>query len=204
MSSICLTDLAPLTRDTVVCLGTFDGVHRGHQALIARAAQVGREQGLLPCAYTFDAPPAAVLTHQQALVLTPMAEKASLMERYGIDQVVYSHFDEALAAQDPRAFFEETLLQKLRARHLVIGFHYRFGKAAAGNAALIQTYCEQAGIGLSVIPPVRLENGELVSSTAIRGLLRAGKFEAAREMLGHGLEAWPQTQKEGDHYAGIS
>ena len=192
MSSICLTDLAPLTRDTVVCLGTFDGVHRGHQALIARAAQVGREQGLLPCAYTFDAPPAAVLTHQQA------------MERYGIDQVVYSHFDEALAAQDPRAFFEETLLQKLRARHLVIGFHYRFGKAAAGNAALIQTYCEQAGIGLSVIPPVRLENGELVSSTAIRGLLRAGKFEAAREMLGHGLEAWPQTQKEGDHYAGIS
>ena len=66
MSSICLTDLAPLTRDTVVCLGTFDGVHRGHQALIARAAQVGREQGLLPCAYTFDAPPAAVLTHQQA------------------------------------------------------------------------------------------------------------------------------------------
>ena len=86
----------------------------------------------------------------------------------------------------------------------MIGFHYRFGKAAAGNAALIQAYCEQAGIGLSVIPPVRLENGELVSSTAVRGLLQAGQFAAAREMLGHGLTAWPQTQKEGEDYAGIS
>ncbi len=204
MSSLCLTDLPPFSRETVVCLGTFDGVHRGHQALIARAAQVGKEQGLLPCAYTFDVPPAAVLAHRPALVLTQIPEKAALMQRYGIEQVVYSHFDAALAGQDPREFFEDTLLRRLRARHLVIGFHYRFGKAAAGNAALIQAYCEQAGIGLSVIPPVRLENGELVSSTAVRGLLQAGQFAAAREMLGHGLTAWPQTQKEGEDYAGIS
>ena len=203
MSCFCLTDLPPLNRDTVVCLGTFDGVHRGHQALIARAVQVGQAKGLTPCAYTFDVPPAAVLAHKTALVLTPMAEKAALMARYGIEQVVYSRFDEALAAQDPWAFFEETLLGRLRPRHLVIGFHYRFGKAAAGNAALIQAYCDEAGIGLSVIPPVRLENGELVSSTAIRGLLRAGQFAAAREMLGHGLKGWPQTQEEGEENAGI-
>ena len=147
----------------------------------------------------------AVRGRVPGVALKPHPQGALLIAKaLEIAPEVYSHFDAALAGQDPREFFEDTLLRRLRARHLVIGFHYRFGKAAAGNAALIQAYCEQAGIGLSVIPPVRLENGELVSSTAVRGLLQVGQFAAAREMLGHGLTAWPQTQKEGEDYAGIS
>lgn len=204
MRCICLSDLEPMPQKTVVCLGTFDGVHRGHQALIARAVEIGQAQGLMPCAYTFDVPPAAVLSHQQAQVLTEMPEKAALMARYGIQQAVYSSFDAALSAQEPQAFFEETLLRRLRPGHLVVGFHYRFGKAAAGDTALLKAFCQQAGIGLSVIPPVRLENGELVSSTAVRMLLRQSAFAPAVHMLGHGLEKWPQTMKEGKNDAGIS
>ena len=175
----------------VAALGTFDGVHLGHQALLAATVQAARRQEIAACAYTFDVPPAAVLGHTPAEVLTPIAEKAALMGAYGIDTVVYSHFDADVAAHEAEWFFEEVLLGRMNARHIVIGFHYHFGRFARGDAELMRSFCEQKGIGLTVVPPVCLPEGTLVSSSAIREALARGDRHTAETMLNR-----PLSQRE--------
>ena len=188
MSLICLSDFSAPKQGTTVCLGTFDGVHKGHQALVKATLEAAKKNAFIPCAYTFDIPPARLFHAGSAEVLTELPEKAALLQAYGIEEVVYSRFTKDLAALPPQAFFEEILLHRLNAKHLVIGFHYRFGSRAAGGADELKIYCEQAGIGLTVIEPVRLPNGELISSTAIRALLQKGDEQAALDMLGHSLK----------------
>jgi len=183
-----LEDMAALPRETAVCLGTFDGVHLGHQALARETVAAARAQGLIPCAYTFDLPPASVfLKGKDVPVLSGVEEKAQLLHDCGIELVAYSHFDKSVAEKSARAFFEDILVQKLRARHVVIGFHYHFGQKAQGDAQYMRALCEEAGIGLSIVPPVRMPGGELVSSTAIRNFLIAGDRAGAQRMLNRTL-----------------
>lgn len=172
-----------------VCLGTFDGVHLGHQALLKATARAAREEGLIPCAYTFDVPPACVLGKTRAEVLTPIDEKAALMGRYGVDTVVYSRFDREVAARTAEWFFEELLLRRLNARHIVIGFHYHFGQYARGDAELMGRWCRERGIALTVVPPVCLPDGQLISSSAIRESLARGDRRRAETMLNRPLSA---------------
>ena len=189
-----LFDLQALPRvrePAAVCLGTFDGVHRGHQALLDATVAAARQHGLTACAYTFDVPPAAVLGHTPTEVLTPIAEKAALMGAYGVDTVVYSHFDAAVAAHEAEWFFEELLLGRLNARHIVIGFHYHFGRFARGDAELMRGFCAAENIGLTVVPPVCLPDGTLVSSSAIRDALTRGDRQTAETMLNR-----PLSQRE--------
>ena len=176
-----------------VCLGTFDGVHLGHRALLAATVEAARRQGLVPCAYTFDVPPAAVLGKTRVQVLTPIEEKAALMAQCGVDTVIYSHFDERVAARSAQSFFEDLLLKQLSARHIVIGFHYHFGRCAQGDADMMRRCCEKSGVGLTVVPPVRLPDGELISSSAIRARLLAGNREQAEMMLNRPLSAREET-----------
>ena len=190
MSLIRLEDMAAFDGQTAVCLGTFDGVHLGHQALVGQTVAAARAQGLIPCAYTFDLPPASVFAKGKSVqVLSTLEEKAKLLEGYGIQLVAYSHFDQTVAAKSAEAFFEDIILGTLNARHVVIGFHYHFGQFAKGDAQYMRALCEKAGIGLSVVPPVRLTDGELVSSTAIREYLRLGDRAGAQRMLNRTLSA---------------
>lgn len=184
MDLIRLSDIAPASGDTVVCLGTFDGVHIGHQALARRTADIAAQKGLIPCACTFDRPPTALLTPEDAPgMLTDIREKAALLAKFGIARVVYSPFDVAMAAMPAQWFFEDVLRGRLHAQHVVIGFHYRFGRCAQGDAALMRALCHQSGIALDVLPPVCTEYGEVVSSTAIRQCLRQGDRISAEKML---------------------
>lgn len=190
MSLIRLEDMAAFEGETAVCLGTFDGVHLGHQALVSRTVAAARAQGLIPCAYTFDRPPASVFAKAGAVqVLSTLEEKAKLLERHGIELVAYSHFDKTVAGKSAEAFFEDILVKTLHARHIVIGFHYHFGQKAQGDAEMMRALCREAGIGLSVVPPVRMSEGELVSSTAIREYLRLGDRAGAEKMLNRTLSA---------------
>ena len=188
MSLIRLEDIAALSGETAVCLGTFDGVHLGHQALVSQTVTAARAQGLIPCAYTFDLPPASVFARSgNVQVLSTLEEKAQLLHQHGIELVAYSHFDQTVAGKTAEEFFEDILVKTLRARHIVIGFHYHFGQKARGDAQYMRTLCEKAGIGLSVVPPVRMPGGELVSSTAIREFLRTGDRAGAQRMLNRTL-----------------
>ena len=183
-----LEDMAPPARETAVCLGTFDGVHLGHQALARATVDAAHAQGLIPCAYTFDLPPASVFRKEnEMVVLSTVEEKAFLLHQCGIELVAYSHFDKSVAEKSARAFFEDFLVKKLRARHVVIGFHYHFGQKAQGDATFMRALCEEAGIGLTVVPPVRMPSGELVSSTAVRNFLIAGDRAGAQRMLNRTL-----------------
>ncbi len=189
MQLIRLEELTALESDTAVCLGTFDGVHLGHQALLRETVRAGAREGLLPCAYTFDQPPASVLGKGKCQVLSSIEEKAALLGACGMERVIYSRFDESVAACPAERFFQDVLVRRLRARHIVIGFHYHFGYRAQGDAALMETMCRRAGLRLTVVPPVRTAEGELVSSTAVRQSLVAGERTRAEMMLNRALSA---------------
>ncbi len=173
---------------SAVCLGFFDGVHIGHAALIRETARVAAARGWIACAHTFDRMPTRTLSAASfAAELTPLPEKARLMASLGIEAVAVSRFDDAMMHMPADRFLREILIRKLRAAHITIGFHHRFGFRGEGNAQTLRAFCEAEGIGVSVIPPVTLSDGTLVSSTAIRGYLENGDQARAEEMLGRQL-----------------
>lgn len=187
MHLITLAEYLPPRPPAAVALGTFDGVHLGHQALLAATKRAAEQNGLLSCAFTFDTPPAGVLGSQSCDLLTDIGEKAALMGARGIDTVVHCPFDVSVAARSAEDFFRHLLLETLNARHIVIGFHYHFGCRARGDAALMERFCREAGIGLTVVPPVCLPDGTLVSSSAVRRCLAGNDRRRAEEMLNRPL-----------------
>lgn len=170
---------------SVVCLGYFDGVHAGHQALLALGAEIAARQSLLSCAHTYDLPPISLLKPQHAcLELTAFEEKCELLERYGAQVVAVSRFDERLLRLPGEVFVDEVLIGRMQARHLVVGFDHRFGYQGDTDVDKLARLCAQKGLALSVVPPVRTADGRTVSSSAIRAALKAGHWGIAEEMLG--------------------
>ncbi len=164
---------------TVVTVGSFDGVHRGHQALIARLNEVAKSEGLKRVVVTFDPHPRIALGRAEGLqLLTTQAEKESLLATAGVDYVVVLPFTQALAAQSGEAFAREFLVKKLQACVLVAGYNHRFG---CDRIDPVQLTIE--GLRIVQVPPV-IYNGEKISSTLIRNLLAEGKTEQAAELMG--------------------
>lgn len=168
---------------TVVTVGTFDGVHRGHLAVIAevreRAAALGAKSALV----TFEPHPLAVLRPEAAPPrLTTFDEKKALLGQAGLDYVIFLPFTSDLAALSAREFVEGILVERLRLRHLVIGFDHRLGRGRGGDPAELRAIGEELGFTTDVVGAVLLD--ELpVSSTRIREALAAGDVrEAAREL----------------------
>ncbi len=164
---------------TRVALGFFDGVHLGHRAVIkdCRAA-VGGDVAVL----TFRESPSAALGRPVPPALTDNARKAALLGALGADAVIFADFGE-LREQTPEDFVNAVLRDKLRATAVCCGYNYRFGRGGAGDTALLERLCGNAGIGVTVVQPVTVD-GEAVSSTRIRELLGAGELGQANRMLG--------------------
>lgn len=158
----------------IVVLGNFDGVHKGHQALLAEAKRLGEELSLPVTVWSFKTLPGAALTSSE--------RRAAYLRKYGADEVVYDAFDR-VRGLSPAQFFREVLLNALNAKACVCGFNYSFGKQGVGNAETLKTLCSEAGILCSVVPEVALA-GETVSSSRIRALLREGRTEEAAALLG--------------------
>ncbi len=165
-----------------VALGSFDGVHLGHEALLSACVEEARARGILSAAYTFLNHP-GTLTGRPVKLLTTPSEKAARFEELGLDAVIFGQFDECFAALPPERFVREYLRERLAAKVCVCGFHYRFGAGGAGDAALLRRLCTAEGIEVRVIEPVT-DRGELVSSSRIRALCEAGEVARAAELLG--------------------
>ena len=163
---------------SVVCLGFFDGVHKGHLSLLRAAAQIAREQGLIVCAHTFDRAPG-----EKDFALTTLEEREALLQAAGADRVAVSAFDEEMRHMSGDAFFRRIVLEKLNARHVVCGDDHRFGYRGGWGVKELDALCREAGVGLTVCPPVSLPDGTRVSSTAIRRAILAGDVRLAEEML---------------------
>ena len=167
-----------------VALGFFDGVHRGHGALLRRVGEVSAQKGLVPSAFTFDAHPSSRITGAVTPLLSSPADRADLMRRlYGIQDVIVAHFD-SMMRMDWRDFVTEYLVKEHGAAHVVAGHDFHFGYKGEGNPQRLRELCAQLGIGCNIIPKIELE-GITVSSTYIRTLIAQGEMERAMEFLGH-------------------
>lgn len=174
-----------LQRPSVVCLGFFDGVHLGHRRLIDTAVAVGREQGLAACVHTFSQMPAKALhPEKDHLELTALPEKLRLFQQAGADAAAVSDFNEEMRTMYAREFLQTRLIEGLNARHIVAGYDHRFGYLGECGTEMLSALCAEYHIGLTVVGPVRLDGGEVISSTAIRRAIREGDFALAERMLG--------------------
>lgn len=172
----------------VVALGNFDGVHRGHQALLADAGKHARTLGAPLVALTFEPHPRGFFvpdTGPFRLTLPPA--KLRLLAQYGVQAVLAQRFDAGFAALSADAFIEDVLLKGLGARHVVCGYDFTFGARRGGNVEFLRQAGTAHGIGVTVLEPVMRE-GEIYSSTRIREALRAGMAKEAAELLGHPWE----------------
>lgn len=167
----------------VIALGFFDGVHLGHGALLRTVKETAERLEALPCAFTFDRSPAAVITGQTIPLLSTVKDRVRLMRRcYGIREVVVAHFD-AMQRMDWEDFVQY-LAEDLGAVHVVAGHDFHFGYMGRGNPQRLKEKCARLGLGCDIIRKVE-RDGITVSSTYIRGLVAQGEMERAAQFLGH-------------------
>jgi riboflavin kinase / FMN adenylyltransferase len=163
---------------SVVTVGSFDGVHRGHQALIRRVLDRAESLEVPSVVYTFDPPPRAYF--QGVPVLTPLPEKLRRLEILGVDHVVVAGFDAAQASRSVEGFIEE--LKALRPEEVWVGLDFRFGRRRAGD---VRTLGEV--FTTRVFKSVKCREGEIISSSRVRALLARGAVVEARDLLGWGV-----------------
>jgi len=176
----------PLNFETVVSIGSFDGIHLGHKRLLEETLKMAKSLGVTPAVLSFDPHPRLVLCPSPEFkLLTTLEEKTHLISKLGIEHLVLIPFSLELATTSPELFVEEFLLDSLRVRGVVIGFNFRFGKNKEGTPEFLKKKGEIFGFEVLTVSPVEV-NGTLVSSTNIRRFLLEGDIERANLLLGHG------------------
>jgi riboflavin kinase/FMN adenylyltransferase len=168
----------------VVGMGTLDGVHLGHQALLRRVTERATAIGGTAAVLTFARHPLEVVRPGEAPpLITPLPLKLRLLQGLGITAVVALEFTPAMAKLPAADFVAEVLVGRLHAAGVCVGYDFGFGRGREGSPALLQTLGARYGFWVEVLPPVRLD-GQPISSRAIRTLLAAGDVEAAQRLLG--------------------
>lgn len=181
----------------VIALGFFDGVHKGHGALLRRATGRAGELGAVSAALTFDVHPSRILSGDNVPLLSSCADRIELMRRlYGVEDVIVAHCDAELLHTPWRQFLD-ALAHRHGAVHLVAGHDFRFGFRGEGDPERLTAWCREHDLGCDVIGPVT-EQGVLVSSTYIRDLVAAGEMERAAAFLCH-PHALTGTVSHGKH-----
>lgn len=173
------------TPKRVIALGFFDGVHKGHGALLHRVAERARELHAVPAAFTFDTHPESLILGRATPLLSTTADRADLMRRlYGIQDVIVAHYDHGMMKTPWETFITDYLVRDCGAVHVVAGHDFRFGYRGEGNPERLKQKCRELGLGCDIIHPV-IQEGITISSTYIRTLVAQGEMERAMEFLGH-------------------
>ena len=181
-----ITDITTFTSEkpTVITIGTFDGVHLGHQKIIKRVVETAHKNGLLATVFTFFPHPRMIVQHDQQLKLIhTLAEKKQFLQSLGVDLLIVQPFDEAFANLSAEAFVSELLVKHLRAKKVIIGYDHHFGKNRTANIDDMRLFGEQYGFSVEEIPVQEVDEVS-VSSTKIRQALNEGKVEVAEHYLG--------------------
>ncbi len=168
----------------VIALGFFDGVHIGHGALLEKAKERASEIGATASVLSFDVHPDKLVFGSDVPLINSSLGREEIIRRcYGIDNVVFLHFNKHTMRTSWQAFLDE-IIDRLELVWIVIGHDFRCGYKGEGTAEKIREYCREKGIGCDVIDPVMLD-GRIVSSTYIRSLIAEGDMEEAARYLGH-------------------
>jgi riboflavin kinase/FMN adenylyltransferase len=180
-----IDELSRLPGPLFLAIGVFDGVHRGHQAVISTSAEHARSEDGTPVVVTFDPHPMKVLRPNEAPhLLTATQHKITLIRTLGVQHLFVIKFDKVFAATPPEDFVQQLVTHSKPLREICVGHEWSFGKGRRGNLALLRKLGAQFNFGVVGIPAVTLGNGELVSSTAIRQAIEEGDLATAAEMLG--------------------
>lgn len=172
------------SKETLVVVGNFDGVHRGHQAVLAFAVSLAESSGLAPVLFTFEPHPRVVLTGAVPEILTTLDEKIALIGRAFPEVVVRAiPFTRELSRLSPRAFAEQILVQELSARGVLVGENFRFGAGRAGDFETLQALGAELGFQAQAVPLFGDELGPY-SSTRVREALRRADVAEANDLLG--------------------
>lgn len=174
-----LDDLS-LSQAAAITLGTFDGLHLGHQALLQRTVEIAREGGLDSLVFTFPQPPQNYLGQRKKLIL-PLEYKIRLLAEQ-VDRVVIADFNNVKDMSPGE--FSRLLKRKLKAAVVVVGANYRFGRGRSGNLQSLIREGMKLDFQVEALPPVEVD-GEIVSSTAVRRAVRAGDIDKAIKFLGY-------------------
>lgn len=174
----------PVPTPTALAIGNFDGVHLGHGALIRRLVAAACASALAPTVLTFEPHPREFFAPESAPArLTTLREKLELLAECGAEQAMVCHFNAGFAALTAGDFVEQVLVQGLKARHVIIGDDFRFGRGRQGDFQFLQAAGQRYGFGVEAMGSV-LADGERVSSSGVREALAAGDMEKAARLLG--------------------
>lgn len=173
-----------MTKQKVMALGFFDGIHVGHAALINKIKQRAEETGAEPAVLTFDVHPDNLVFKKTVPLINSAEDRENILSRcFGIDDVVVIHFSQRVMHMDWQDFIDE-LIDEMNLRWIVVGHDFCFGYKGLGTAEKLKAYCAERGVGCDIIPAV-CRDGVVVSSTLIRQLIETGEMEKANEYLGH-------------------
>jgi len=173
-----------------VTLGNFDGVHMGHRKIFKQLRARADELGGDALIFTFDPHPIKVLRPDESpRLISPLSEKLKLFEESGIDAAILADFTKAFAAQHPAHFVRDIIYNTIKAKHVIVGHDFTFGKGKEGTIDSLKKLGEELGFLVEVISAVKID-GQIVSSTRIRELIRQGEVKEAGKLLGryHHLE----------------
>lgn len=176
-----------LSRHTAVAVGNFDGLHLGHRKILSRLCALARERGLRSLVLTFHPHPERALGRKSVKMIDTLEQRMARFKETCIDAVVVTSFDSSFAGLGCRAFAGEILQDRLRARDVVVGTNFRFGRNRRGDASRLRDLGRELDFGVHVVPPVLLD-GRVVSSSAIRSLLDRGLVGQAARLLGRPYE----------------
>jgi riboflavin kinase / FMN adenylyltransferase len=184
-------------RRRIVTVGSFDGVHRGHQAILSFLLERANARAGSPVLVTFDPHPREVVSGKVLPILTTPEERAILVAEYGVQETIVLPFDKVMAQMSAEDFVDQILVARINARCVVIGYDHGFGAGRRGNRALLQALGPVMGFDVDVIPAQRFQDG-VVSSTRIRGaLMEEGDAKLAANLLGRPYR-WAGLVVEGD------
>ncbi len=182
----------------VVAMGTFDGVHLGHRAVISRAVEIAQKMSYPSCVWCFDIPPRVLFTGENVELITTHKEKSALISSLGVDIMVRIAPTKELLSMSPDEFLK-ALFDALSPAHIVTGFNFTFGAGARGNVDTLTAYAARRGVGTTTIGSVTAPDGKTVSSTLIRETIRRGEVSEIRAYLGRNFTVEP-IYKDGRAY----
>jgi riboflavin kinase/FMN adenylyltransferase len=170
--------------DCALTIGNFDGVHRGHQALLQRLVDTARARALRPAVMTFEPHPREFFTPQAAPArISNLRDKAAALAATGVEHLYVQHFNPRFAAQSAATFIDDVLVRGCRARWLLVGDDFRFGARRSGDVTLLRTHAVSGGYALGQMETVQ-HDSQRISSSAVRAALLASDLARAQVLLG--------------------
>ncbi len=173
----------PKIEKCILTMGTFDGLHRGHQEILKHLVSLGQGKGIRSVVVTFDPHPRQVVTNDILLLLQSLEQKLGILEKLQIDIVIIIPFSKDFSEFSAAIFLDSIIILKLNPEHIVIGYDHHFGKNRDGSPQFMKQYCEENHITLDIIDPVS-DEGNKISSTGIRDLIQNGYVRRASFELG--------------------